>query len=99
MIPHGILFAYPPASGSSAMDVELDLSGLSGGVPLDADGIMIRDGYSEMLTNQAVFLSNASTDPDDGRRATERLDQALRLNPDNDRAARMRLSLTHKPSR
>jgi hypothetical protein len=83
--PHGLLYAYADA----AEDVELDLTGLQGEMPLDEIAQRIRRDYAAMLTARAIYASRLS----DYHTARRKLDQALLLDPGNAQAKRVRSAL------
>jgi hypothetical protein len=83
--PHGLLYEY----SEGAENVDLDVSGLLGGVPIDESANKVRLTYAVMLTIRGAYLINIGQ-TDEARR---KLDLALRLDPGHDLAVKLRRML------
>ena len=79
--PHGLLFQY----AANTEDVPLDLSGLMDSVPLGESGEELRKTYAAMLTERGDYLYRTSQ----YAAAREKLDLALRLDPEQEDASRL----------
>jgi len=83
--PHGLLFEY----SEGAEDVELDLSGLLGGVPLDETSDLVRQIYAIMLSQRGAYLTNINQYEE----ARQKVNLALQLDPSNDLAIKLKKML------
>jgi hypothetical protein len=80
--PHGLLYEY----AQGAEDVELDVSGLLGEVPLDESSNRVRQNYANMLTVRGADLMNSGQ----YEAARQKLDLALRLDPGHEKAVQLK---------
>jgi hypothetical protein len=83
--PHGLLFEF----SDGARDVELDLSGLRGGVEGDEAERRVRLLYAEMLAKRGAYLMNIGH----GEEARIKVDLALQLDPTQSLAGKLRKML------
>jgi hypothetical protein len=81
-VPHGILYQY----AQGAEDVELDLSGLLGEAPLGDPETRVRGSYTAMLSARAAYLTNIGQ----YEAARQKLDLALRLDPSDEKALKLK---------